>query len=347
MVNYRQWLWTLAALPLLAACSTDDPVNTGGASSGDDIRDGVYMTVNINPNGKPGGTRSQTNGDNSSDAGVEIGTEAENNVKSVLIVLADPNTNGYIASSLIKASDANRPLVDMTVSGDKVYQAHAKFSKTSMSAYYGLYPDATERAVNVFVYCNPLQQLQDQFEVLEPENTEWVNWSYTSPANSTTAPLSALWSAENGFVMTNVRMSKRLLPANMDDWSFYSNESSPFDLSGINNPGLLTEVDNSADNGGGTIDVHRMAARFDFRDGSQMNVEHGNGAPGQPFTYNTILDNNELPVVQTEIVNMSLVNLLNSQYYLGRVSGNGLPTSSTYHLRRAERPWIFHSNATH
>ncbi|MDE6810827.1 MAG: hypothetical protein K2J15_00585, partial [Muribaculaceae bacterium] len=260
MVHYKHWLWTLAALPLLASCSTDDPVNGGGTTPGDDIRDGVYMTVNINPNGRPGGTRSQTNGDNSSDGGVEIGKDNENNVKRVLIVLADPANNGYIASSLIESNPQNNPLVEMTVGGDKVYQAHAKFSKTAMSAYYGMYPDASERAVNVFIYCNPVEQLQNDFEVLDPNNTDWINWSYTSlpaPEGSTASanPLSDLWSDANGFMMTNVSMAKRYLPANMDDWNSYSNESSPFDLSGINNPGLLSQVDNSSDNGGRTIDV--------------------------------------------------------------------------------------------
>lgn len=337
MANSKKWLWTLAALPLMAACSSDAPDD--GGSSGDEIKDGVFMTVNINPNGRL--TRSQTNGDNSSDGGVEEGSEAENSVKKVLIVLADPETNGYIASSLIQSTDASNPIVGMTVAGEKVYQAHAKFSKTAMSAFYGLYPDATKRSVSVYVYCNPVQVLQDSFKALEPENTDWVNWSFTA---SESDGLSLLWSKENGFMMTNVSSAVRYLPANMDDWSFYSSESSPFDLSGINNPGLLSQVDNSSDNGGGTIDVHRMAARFDFRDGSQMKVTNGNGAEGKPFTYNTILDNHENPIVQTEIVNMSLVNLINSMYYLGRVSANGTETKAQ--LLGAEKKWTYNANGT-
>lgn len=340
MFNHKHLLWTLVALPLLAACSADDPGNGGGNGNDTTHREGVYMTVNINPNGKL--TRSQTNGDNSSDGGTEVGSTLENRVKSVLVVLADPTTNGYIASSLIKASDdPSNPLPDMTVDGEKVYQAHAKFSKTAMSAYYGLYPDATERSVSVFIYCNPVKVLLDAFEALEPNDADWVNWSYTG---SETNGLGELWSGENGFMMTNCAMAKRYLPANMDDWSFYSTESSPFDLSGINNPGLLSQVDNSSDNGGGTIEVSRMAARFDFRDGSQMNVPNGNGAEGVPFTYNTILDAHNNPIVQLEIVNMSLVNLINSQYYLGRVSANGLATNAT--LLGAERKWSFNSNGT-
>ncbi len=337
MANSKKWLWTLAALPLMAACSSDAP--DGGGTNGDEIKDGVFMTVNINPNGRL--TRSQTNGDNSSDGGVEEGSEAENNVKKILIVLADPATNGYIASSLIQSSDPGNPIVNMTVDGDRVYQAHAKFSKTAMSAFYGLYPDAAERTVSVYVYCNPVQVLQDSFENLEPENTDWVNWSFT--ANDAEG-LGLLWSKENGFMMSNVSSAVRYLPANMDDWSFYSSESSPFDLSGVNNPGLLSEVDNSSDNGGGTIDVHRMAARFDFRDGSQMKVTNGNGAAGVPFTYNTIVDSHENPIVQTEIVNMSLVNLINSEYYLGRVSANGTETNAQ--LLGAEKKWMFNANGT-
>lgn len=340
MAEFKHYLWSLAILPLMAACSSDAP-NGGGTDGDKDTREGVYMTVNINPNGKL--TRSQTNGNNSSDSGTEIGSNAENRVKSVLIVLADPTTNGYIASSLIKATDdPSNPLPDMTVDGEKVYQAHAKFSKTAMSAYYGLYDEeGVERSVDVYIYCNPMQSLVDAFEGLDPNKTEWVNWSYDGTGSNS---LSELWSTENGFIMTNVSKAKRYLPANMDDWSFYSSESSPFDLSGINNPGLLSQVDNSSDNGGGTIEVRRMAARFDFRDGSQMNVANGNGAPGVPFTYNTILDENNQPIVQLEIVNMSLVNLLNSEYYLGRVSNNGMETNSQ--LLGYEKKWTFNSNGT-
>lgn len=341
----------MAALPLLAACSSDDPIVNGGGGSGDDSsNEGVYMTVNINPNGRSGLSRSQTNGDDSSNDGTEVGSNDENKINSVLIVLANPATNAYIAHSVVETSDSKNTLVDMSVDGEKVYQAHAKFSKTDISSYYSTLSDEQERKVNVFIYCNPVGSLKTKFSSLTSMNTDWVNWSYSF---SDAEGEGGLWvkptDNTGGFMMTNVSMAPRFLPSNMDDWSFYSNESSPFDLSGVNNPGLLTEVDNSSDNEalkgkGGAIEVQRMAARFDFRDGSQMKGTNGNGAEGIPFTYNTILDSDEQPLVQTEIVNMSLVNLINSQYYLRRTSPTGADEDAT--LLGVEKKWTFNSNGT-
>ena len=51
----------------------------------------------------------------------------------------------------------------------------------------------------------------------------------------------------------------------MNDWLLY-NEATPFNLSGINNAGSLSQVDNSV---GGAVKVERAMARFDFRDGSR------------------------------------------------------------------------------
>lgn len=335
MTNYKKFLWSFAFLPLLASCSADEPL--AGGNSGNDSEteplEGVYMTVNMSLSGDGAKTRSFTNGENTSDGGTEVGSDAENNVNSVLIVLASPVENQFIAYSYVNS----KSLSSMTAGSEKIYKANAKFSKTSINSYYSGLPVTGENPrANVFVYCNPGQKVLDTFKSIQQGSTTWTDALYTLSNRDD----DTLWSSTNGFLMTNVSMATRFLPANMSDWNLYTTENRPFDLTGLNYPGQPNEVDNQT--GRGAINVRRVAARFDFRDGSQMNVEGGNGVKGVPFTYNVILNESSKPTVQVELVKMALVNMNKSTYLLGRVSGNGLNTGST--LLGSERPW--YSDAT-
>ncbi|MDE5869420.1 MAG: Mfa1 family fimbria major subunit, partial [Muribaculaceae bacterium] len=213
----------------------------------------------------------------------------------------------------------------------------AKFSKTSINSYYSGLSDTGENPrANVYVYCNPGQKILDNFKSIQQGNTTWTDAVYTLANRDD----ETLWSSSTGFLMSNVKVATRILPANMTDWNLYTTENRPFDLTGLNYPGQPNEVDNQTNRG--AINVRRAAARFDFRDGSQMTVEGGNGAKGIPFTYNVILNESSKPTVQVELVKMALVNMNKSVYLLGRVSGDGLNTGST--LLGAEKPW--YSDAT-
>ena len=54
-----------------------------------------------------------------------------------------------------------------------------------------------------------------------------------------------IWSKNEGgsFLMSNYSIAKRLLPNTMNDWLLYI---TPFNLSGINNAGSLSQVDNES-----------------------------------------------------------------------------------------------------
>lgn len=337
MTNYKKLLWSFAFLPMLAACSSDEPLAGGNLGSDQEIdpRDGVYMTVNMSLSGDGAKTRSFTNGDNSSNDGTEVGSDKENNVGSVLIVLASPNNNEFIAYSYVSSNN----LSSMTAGQEKIYKASAKFSKTSINSYYLGLPSIEENPkANVFVYCNPGQKILDTFRSIQQGNTTWTDAIYTLSGRDD----DSLWNTTGGFLMSNVSMATRSLPANMADWNLYTTENTPFDLSGMNYAGQPNEVDNQTNRG--AINVRRVAARFDFRDGSQMNVEGGNGAKGVPFTYNVILNEDSKPTVQVELVRMALVNMNKSVYLLGRVSNNGLNAGAT--LLGAEKPWYSNANGT-
>lgn len=337
MTNYKKFLWSIAFLPFLASCTADDIMSDSASNDWINPEDGVYMTVNMSLDGNGGATRSFTDGDNSSNSGAEVGTDDENKVNSVLIVIASPNNNDLIAYSYV---NSEKYLSSNTAGSQKIYKANAKFSKTSINSYYTSLSgqNGENPKANVFVYCNPGTKIVERFKGYKQGNSTWFDDVYElENANDNT-----LWSTTGGFLMTNVKMAQRLLPATMSDWNLYTAENRPFDLSGQNNPGRPNEVDNQTNRG--AINVHRIAARFDFRDGSQMDVENGNGAKGIPFTYNVIMNSDEKPTIQATLVKMALVNMNKSTYLLGRVSNNGLNAGST--LLGVEKPWYSDANGT-
>lgn len=326
------------ALPLLAACSHDDLVKSGTNNGEIPEGDGVFMTVNIVPFNK--GTRSYTDDDNSSNDGTELGTKDENTIKRVLLVLTD-DKNKFIASAKVDGTNNSTLTPPITDPNNNVaYQAKAKFAKTTIANYYKTVGEnnAQNLPIHVFIYCNPTDALLAKFSgSTDTQGNEWYNWTVNNP--------SQLWETSNGFLMTNVSTATRYLPAALDTWNMFSTEGNPFNLSGMNNANTNLEVDNSA----GSINVHRMAARFDFRDGSQGigdNEPSGNGIKGEPFTYKVMVNNAGEARVKAKLINMSLVNLLKEEYYLERVSTDSKASgwSNNYTLLGAEQPWF--SNAT-
>lgn len=334
MVNYKKYLWTLAAITMLASCSSDDPMN-GGGQSPDSVTDGVFMKVNFTSDN---GTRSFTNGDSSSDGGTEVGSDDENRVNRVLIVLADAVSNKYIGCSLVDNTLTS-------TSNGTVYQANAKFEKTTLNSWYNGLRGADPK-VNVFICCNPPESMINWFDEMNggEEASTWIDNVYQLASVTD----DALWSKSKGFMMTNQRMAPRTLPATIEDWNPYTTESNPFDLSGMNNEGSNNEVDNLTN--AGSIRVNRVAARLDFRDGSQMTgedgVTNGNGVPGVPFTYNVMVSSETTPqpLVQATIVRLALVNMLKQEYYAARVSPNGLNENVT--IFGVEKPWFTNADGS-
>ena len=338
-------LSALAMMAFAVGCSDDlhPDINQGGNTDADD-GPGVYMTVNIAMPSAPQGTRSTTSGPGQSNDGVEVGKEYENKVSEALIVIAKQD-NSFIASAEVKAED----LTPIGGVNSGIYKSTSKFSKSRMAEYYNT-PDFS-REVNIFVFCNPTEELSNYFKnnfKNNKETTDSKDWAdktgkFTEAENAE----NVIWNPDN-FLMSNNAIATRTLPVDMADWNNYAVETNPFDLSGMNSSGRPNQVDNYTDRG--NIKVERTSARFDFRDGSVDGTKPGadrtkyNGIGN--CTYEVVLDGNAGDVNIPSLVNiqlgkMALVNMNNEYYFLRHVSADGTGTvkDGTADICKPELPW--------
>ena len=322
-----------AGLLLLGGACTSDVINPNGSNQDDskvvDPSEGMYLRVAFDlPTAKS--TRSFTDGPNSSNSGTEIGHDYENTVKRVLIVLAKANDNSFIGSTLVE----NENIHGVGTTG-RSYQAIGKISKTSLSEYYDSEEFAEDangnHKINVFVFCNPTEDLTIKL-TQEDVPSEWYNLignyseKKTSPGEieniSVTTIGDVIWTRDN-FLMSNASIAERLFPSSLDQWDDFSSETTPFNLSGMNNFGRPNQIDNLNDRG--NVYVERTAARYDFRDGALDGSgevdDPNNGFKAQ--TYHVVLDSLKKPLVDIFLGKMSMVNMNNAYYYLRRVSNNG------------------------
>ena len=340
MNRISKYLFGAAALALLAGCSDDivNPDDNGNSGNGTDDGPGLYIGVNFSLPGN-GGTRSVTNGDDSSSDGEEVGKDYENNINEVLLILARQNDNGLIAYTIVP----EQKIIYTAGTSDvpAYYEATAKFFENALDDYYA---DATtvpqpgqNRDVNVFVVCNPNRWILDELQKAQYGSTDWTNAHGEVTVNGQQTE-GIIWSNGNGgnFLMSNSRIATRQIPAALDAWDNYTTEDKCFHLSDTNGTSENV-IDNSATGNGGAIDVQRAAARFDFKDGSPS------GTPAN--TYNVVFlkdesnkDDKNKPVVSVTLNKMALVNMTNAYYYFKRVSANGLPADAQ--LCSPEKPWV-------
>ena len=358
-----------SAIALLAAgaCSNDmlDPgKNQQGQLSPNDNAGGVYMTVDFKM--PTGGTRSSTTEDGGSDAGVEVGSETENNVTSALIVLAFDNTEGILNDEegvtvekygyIVAGEVFNNHISHVSTSDNSnMLEATAKLNKANLNRLYGMFYNETTQlysvpSVYVFVFCNPTQDLRALFAAADgDENTlqfgsaSWIDATCKVIQNGTADQNVGIWSP-NAFLMNNKTLTTRDLPKKLLDWENFSDYTKAFHLSDKNsNPGVYEEVDNSSDvTGRGPVLVERSVARFDFKDGSKLgnssyNVlfamdDQGDVLDGTNGTVNS-------PLAAVQLQKMCLVNMGNEFYYLPRVSENGQFNGPGYELCGKEKPW--------
>ena len=351
MKKLKTLLYGFFAAAMITGCSDDTINNTdpGNSSNNGETREDAFMQLDIQmPDGLSGLSRSTTIEGGGSTGGVEIGKDEENRVSSALIVLAASEQvgsmpeYGFITSGEVRS---NR-IADLTSPTSKEYRATAGIQKEYLEALYDLYAnnnllsdDATEGPkVYVFVFCNPTSDLLDAIDKGELfGTTDWLDETCTVIQDNPAEPNRniGIWGA-NSFLMNNVSVTTRALPAKITDWQYYNSVENPFRLSATNEQ---CGVDNSEDNAvtpRGAVKVERSVARFDFRDGSEL----GNN------TYNVLYQtkadgtiDDAFPVANVQLTKMCLVNMSNKFYYLPRVSDNGLLTGDNYKILGREKPW--------
>lgn len=309
MKKTSKLILTASALAMLASCSIEDPVNNpdGGsiAPEGD-----VFMGVNI---AMPFATKTATG-----NTGTEVGSEGENSVKEVLLVIASTDGYKYLLhgnSSAIKTGNvASQPQATVTT----------KIERTDIKqAFYdsGL---VKNNEVDVFVFCNPTDKLKETVAGLKIGDS-WTDGIYDLTENPGQSEKHPIWT-DGSFLMSNASIAKRLIPSDYNDWiQKYTSEKTPFSFSG-NNQGDVS-------NGGserGPVKVERSVARIDFRDGSQDKPRHASAK--EPYTYNIGKDEdgNDDESLRVKLVRMAFVNMSKEFYYLRRVSDNGMPDGNNF-----------------
>lgn len=342
MKKFRFLAMAAAAVMMLGSCS-DDQLKGGEENTiNPAAEEGVFFAIQIDlPTSGRGAARSQTNtGDNddytTSDGGVEVGKDYENKVGEVIVVLAQSPNNEFIAAATVSEKK-----ISGLASDNSSYQVLSKFSKTQLDAFYSTLPSPapTSLEANIFVFANPTSNIKATIFGIENDDksigavlgsNSWINEVRKMPA----VPASTI--AKSGeFLMSNAVIATRGIPAKLDDWRYYTTEGNPFDLSG---PNADVYIDNSEKENRGSVKLERAAARFDFRDGSPLRET-------QPFTYHVIYSGDintpeaeRHPIIDIELINMSLVNVNTKFYPLRRVSNNGEPVNVS--ICGVEKRWI-------
>lgn len=229
----KRWSYLFMAMGVamaFSACSDEVDLSANNGGGTEESTSQVFMQFSLE---LPAVSRSSTTSDDddddyvSSDAGVEIGKDYENQVSEVLVVITDATDDKFITGSTV---------TNLIPTGSNTTYV-VPFNTNKLVNYVG-------KPVNIYVYCNPTSELK---KGLESEDGIDVNATYTL----TSATDETIWSITDGdnntknghFLMTNADDDyERTLPANLDN---YKVESNPYNL--------------------GTINVERAAARFDYK----------------------------------------------------------------------------------
>lgn len=286
MKLFNKFLIGAAALALWS-CSNDEP----GASAPGNSDGEVYARLSLSMNTRSATVDGAT--DTNSSDGFEIGQDSENNVNSVIVVLAQNvgsqanPTFEYITCSLSGAT-LNPDAVDAASKPTYVVrfqtQALNDLVKNGSADVY------------VFAYCNPVAQLRNLFlnaDGSPKENVGQFTDEIISIADAQSeAMTTSIWSPNN-FLMSNASLHVTTLPA-LSQLVLCDSEAKAFDL--------------------GTVDVSRNSARFDFASTTTAAGEN---------TYEVKDVATGLPVANVIFDALALFNEAKDFYALPRVSADG------------------------
>lgn len=247
MINLKILFSGLVSVPLLllGSCSSDsnNAPEAGTPDSSLSSKGKVYMTVAVKYPSMRSSTDASGNTNSDANPDFEVGSDEENSVTSVLIVLTD-DSNNYVSHSIVDNASL--------ASGVATMQYKAAFDLKDLTNAYkaGLLKEGG--SANIWVYCNPTAQLLENVAGGFAEG--WLDWNGTW--NGSALDPNLIWN-DNAFLMTNSTLyNKRDLPA-PSDWEGYTNVTNSYDLTA-----------------GIPVPVERVAARIDFKDGSAGNATY-------------------------------------------------------------------------
>lgn len=347
MRNLSKYFTGILAASLLVGCSDDNLAPDDKNNPTSHPEDAVYMQVTVKKiTASPGGSRSQTDDPNddysASTDSIEVGSEAENRIYNVMLILADKQNN-FISYALVGGlKDNNNNLPGQSpVTNNNSVTLTASFNRQDIDDFYAANKFTKNPTVHVFALCNYTQDMLNEIKRTAPNTSNWIGLSqkvveYSPTSGKTDTGVSVL-STVGGLYMANAKIAEKSFPMTAEEWDAYTTEKTPFDLSGTN--GDDDNLDNS-----GSILVERGVARFDFADGSKKK--------NQEYIIGTIKVNNpnnpSEPIIKetlkVKLVRMALVNMNNQFYYLRHVApsneaGDAADLSDTTIICKPEQPW--------
>ncbi len=253
----------------VCSCSSDEPA---GGNTVPENKDGIYSTVSFRfPQ-----SRSEAS------EGEEVGKNYENNVGSILVVMADKNDAGTYTFVSYALNDA--PITNAT---NNTYTVTFQDKET-------LYAHAGSK-VYIFAFCNPAQALRDKIAGTIDASTgnysgglatgdEFTDESFSGDVYST-------W-RNTGFQMSSVEVVEKELPS-QDVLKTYNSPENAFSL--------------------GIVTVQRTMSRFDFRDASGSDT---------PLTYDVKNPESGEVQGKVKLTRVALFNLADRFYYLPRTKAS-------------------------
>ncbi|MDE6279655.1 MAG: hypothetical protein K2M05_06740, partial [Paramuribaculum sp.] len=217
-------------------------------------------------------------------------------MSAVLIVRATANedaTYTYITSSgVANAYDTNNAINGTAGKPNPIYRV--KFQTSALVAKAG-------QEVSIFAYCNPSPELAK--EIADG------NWNVDMSESIVAADNDAIWTP-NSFLMTSALPASKILPSEFDMNNTYNKVQTPFNL--------------------GTVQVERVAARFDYAVTTEVNGEKltaDNCFPIYDYVPEENLEEGEgavKPTIQgyVTITDLALINEAKNFYLLPRVAAN-------------------------
>lgn len=278
MKKLNKFFIALMSAGILASCSSD---NLDGPKTPENV-DGLYMTLTVSP-------QSMTRTASPSNI-FEEGTEDENKVNNLLLILVDKN-NIVIDYARVSATNTNTGKVDVSAD-NKTVTATGQFNRNNMISY--LQTNPADNETKFYVVCNPTEA--QEFTIGQNINDFICKKSLST------------YSTPNNFVMSNSKNADVSLPTLNDVRA-----------------GKYSSIEDSYKIA--TVEVERVVARFDYAeyiDGSEAKGSAGN----YYFELSSAREDDTNGKLNISIKQLALANMGKAFFLFKRVNNDGLLTTA-------------------